>query len=80
MHPVLFHIGAILIPSYGAMAAVGVLLALVLAQRAARVVGLLPAHVWNLCVIGLFAALVGSRLLLVLMNWHDLLRHPLWLL
>lgn len=62
------------------MAAVGVLLALVLAQRNARVVGLSPAHVWNLCVVGLFAALVGSRLLLVLMNWRDLLRHPLWLL
>ena len=37
MHPVLFHIGAVLIPSYGAVTALGVLLALVLAQRTARI-------------------------------------------
>ena len=80
MHPVLFTIGAILIPSYGAMASVGVLLALVLAQRNARLVGLSPNHLWNLCVIALVAALVGSRLLLVIVNWRDLLRHPLWML
>jgi len=80
VHPVLFTIGAILIPSYGAMASVGVLLALVLAQRNARLVGLSPNHLWNLCVIALVAALVGSRLLLVIVNWRDLLRHPLWML
>ena len=80
MHPVLFHIGALYIPSYGALAAVGVLLALALAQRNARVVGISPRHLWNLCVVTLFAALLGSRLLLVLMNWSDMLRHPLWIL
>jgi phosphatidylglycerol:prolipoprotein diacylglycerol transferase len=61
------------------MAALGLLLALILAQRTARVVGVAPAHVWNLCVLALFAALIGSRLLLVLVNWRDLLHHPLWL-
>jgi phosphatidylglycerol:prolipoprotein diacylglycerol transferase len=80
VHPVLFHIGALLIPSYGALAALGVLLALVLAQRTARTVGLNPGHVWNVCVIALFAALVGSRLMLVIVNWRDLVRHPLWML
>ena len=62
------------------MAAAGVLLALVVAQRTARTAGISPHHIWNLCVLALFGALVGSRLLLVLMNWRDLLRHPLWLL
>jgi phosphatidylglycerol:prolipoprotein diacylglycerol transferase len=80
VYPVLFHIGAVLIPSYGALAAVGVLLALLLAQHTARVVGVVPHQVWNLCVIALFAALVGSRLLLVAVNWRDLQRHPLWML
>ena len=79
MHPVLFHIGAILIPSYGAVSALGVLLALFLAQRTARIAGVNPAQVWNLCVVGVFAALVGERLLLVAMNWSDLRRHPAWL-
>lgn len=80
MHPVLFHIGALVIPSYGALAAVGVLLALLLAQRTARNIKLPPAHIWNLCVLSLFAALLGSRLLLVAVNWRELLRHPLWIL
>jgi phosphatidylglycerol---prolipoprotein diacylglyceryl transferase len=79
VHPVLFHLGALLIPSYGAMAAIGILLALMLAQRTARGVGVAPTHVWNLCVVGLFAALLGSRLLLIVLNWRDVVRHPLWM-
>lgn len=80
MHPVLFHIGSILIPTYGATAALGVLLALALAQRTARVVRLDPAKVWNLCILSLFAALLAARLLLVVVNLHALRRHPAWLL
>ena len=80
MHPVLFHIGSLLIPSYGAVSALGVLLGLVLAQRTARTAGVNTAQVWNLCVLALFAALAGQRLLLVAMNWSDLRHHPAWML
>lgn len=80
MHPVLFHVGAFLIPSYGALSALGVVLALFLAQRTARLAQVDAAKVWNLCVIALFAALAGQRLLLIAMNWSDLRRHPGWLL
>ncbi len=80
MHPVLFHIGAIVIPAYGAMAALGVLLALMLALRTARVVGIDPNQVWNLSIVALFTALVGSRILLVLVNWEMVRTHPLWVL
>ncbi len=80
VHPVLFHVGSILIPSYGVIAALGVLLALALAQRAARVVHIDPAKVWNLCILCLFAALAAARLLLVLVNWSALRIHPVWLL
>ena len=80
MHPVLFHLGSILVPAYGASAAVGVLLALFLAQRTARVVGVDAGKLWNLCVIALFAALIGSRLLLVVLNFADLRSHPTWVL
>jgi phosphatidylglycerol---prolipoprotein diacylglyceryl transferase len=69
-----------LIPSYGAMAAVGVLLALFLAQHTARVAGVNTGQVWNLCVVSLFAALLAQRLLLVAVNMGDLRRHPAWLL
>jgi phosphatidylglycerol:prolipoprotein diacylglycerol transferase len=80
VYPVLFHLGSILIPAYGALAAVGVLLALLMAQRTARIAGLDGRKVWNLCVVALIAALAGSRLLLVALNWSDLRLHPMWLL
>ncbi|HKN22207.1 MAG TPA: prolipoprotein diacylglyceryl transferase family protein [Terracidiphilus sp.] len=84
MHPVLFHIGAVLIPSYGAATALGVLLALGLALRTARVAGrntdLDAGKVWNLCILSLFAALAAARLLLVIVNWSALRLHPAWLL
>ncbi len=80
MHPVLFHIGAILVPSYGVMAALGVLLALSLALRTARVTGVNPNYLWNLCIIALFVAIAGSRLLLVVLNWTIVRAHPAWLL
>jgi phosphatidylglycerol:prolipoprotein diacylglycerol transferase len=80
VYPVLFHIGAVLIPAYGAVTALGVLLALFLAQRTAHIGGLDAGRVWNLCVVALFAALAGSRLLLVVLNWTELRLHPSWML
>ncbi|HUA97775.1 MAG TPA: prolipoprotein diacylglyceryl transferase family protein [Terracidiphilus sp.] len=80
MYPILFRIGSALIPAYGAMAALGVVFALLLAQRTARIARLSPASIWNLCVLALFAALVAARLLLVIANWKDVVRHPSWIL
>lgn len=80
MHPVLFHIGSLVIPSYGATAALGVLLALMLALYTARKIAIDPNKIWNLCIIALFAALASSRLLLVIANWTVLRHHPLWML
>jgi phosphatidylglycerol---prolipoprotein diacylglyceryl transferase len=79
VYPVLFHVGAVVIPAYGALAALGVLAALVLVQSTARIAGVNSAQIWNLSIVALFAALVGSRLLLVIANWRDLSRHPSWL-
>lgn len=80
VHPVLFHIGPVVIPTYGAMAALGMLLALVTAQRTARMAGVHPGHMWNLCILALCAALAAQRLLLVMMNWGALKQHPQWML
>jgi phosphatidylglycerol:prolipoprotein diacylglycerol transferase len=80
VHPVLFHFGAILIPAYGVLASLGVLLALLLAQRTARIVGANPNQIWNLSVVAVFAALAASRLLLILVNLGDLRSHPRWIL
>jgi phosphatidylglycerol:prolipoprotein diacylglycerol transferase len=80
MHPVLFHLGSLVIPSYGAVAALGVLLALGLAQWTAPKCRLDPRHAWNVMVLAVFAALALSRLVLIAMNLSDLRRHPQWLL
>ena len=76
----LFHIGSILIPSYGAITAFGVLVGLALTQRTARLAGIDPGKLWNLSILGLFAALAAARLLLVIANWSALRSHPAWLL
>ena len=80
MHPVLFHIGSILIPSYGVLAAIGVLFALALALRTAPLAGVPSNQLWNLSIVALFAAIAGSRLVLVILNWTIVRSHPAWLL
>ena len=79
VHPVLFQFGSLLVPSYGACAALGVLLALGLAQITARCAGLNPRHAWNMLVLAVFASMAVSRLVLIVLNLSDLRRHPMWL-
>jgi phosphatidylglycerol:prolipoprotein diacylglycerol transferase len=62
------------------MAALGVLLALTLLLRTARIAGVNPNQLWNLSIVALFAALAGSRILLVVLNWTVVRSHPAWLL
>ena len=80
MHPILFHIGSLIVPSYGAMAAAGVLAALFLAQRTARTAGADPARLWTLCVLSICAALLAQRLVLLAANWSVVRTHPRWVL
>jgi phosphatidylglycerol:prolipoprotein diacylglycerol transferase len=80
MHPVLFQIGSLMVPSYGACAALGVLLALAVAPVTARRAGLDPRHAWNMLVLAGFASVALSRLVLIAINLGDLRRHPRWLL
>lgn len=80
MHPLLFQIGSFLLPTYGACVAGGVLLALAAARFTSRRVGIDPRHAWNMLILGIFAALAGSRLFLIVMNLGNLRQHPRWLL
>ena len=62
MHPLLFQIGPIAVPSYGVFAAFGVIAAMFLSARMARAMGLDANRIWNLCVLMIFTALIGSRI------------------
>jgi phosphatidylglycerol:prolipoprotein diacylglycerol transferase len=80
MHPVLIAIGSLLIPSYGVLAAAGVLTALGLAHWTAPLAGVESRHGWNAVVLGVFAALTAQRGLLIALNLGNLRVHPRWLL
>jgi len=80
VHPILIHLGAVSIPSYGALAAAGVLAALFLGQHTAHAAQVNAGQVWNLSVVALFAALVAERLLLIAVNFGEVSRHPGWVL
>lgn len=80
MHPSLLHLGFLTIPTYGLLAAVGLMLALGLSLRTAAISGLSPDRLWNAGLFMLIAAFVLSRLLLVAQNLHTFFAYPVLLL
>src|SRR5580698_7923821 len=80
MHPYLLHSGHLLLPTFGVLAAVGLMAALTLSLRTASIVGLNPERLWNAGLFTLLAAFALSRLLLVVTNLHDFIQYPILLL
>ena len=80
MHPILFHLGHITLPTFGVLAAVGLMAALGLSLRTAAMVGLSPDRLWNAGLFVLLSAFVLSRVLLVVIYLHAFLTYPILLL
>jgi phosphatidylglycerol:prolipoprotein diacylglycerol transferase len=80
MHPYLFHSGHFLLPTFGVLAAVGLMAALSLSLRTAATVGLDPEKLWNAGLFTIVSAFVLSRLLLVVTNLHNFRTYPVLLL
>jgi phosphatidylglycerol---prolipoprotein diacylglyceryl transferase len=80
MHPYLLHSGHLLLPTFGILAAVGLMAALTLSLRTAATVGLVPEKLWNAGLFTLLSAFALSRLLLIASNLHDFLAYPILLL
>jgi phosphatidylglycerol:prolipoprotein diacylglycerol transferase len=80
MHPYLLHSGHFLLPTFGVLAAAGLMAALTLSLRTAATVGLLPDKLWNAGLFTLLSAFALSRLLLIAANLHDFLAYPILLL
>jgi phosphatidylglycerol:prolipoprotein diacylglycerol transferase len=76
MHPILFQIGPVTIPTYGALVALGMILGLTLSLRLARRDGLDPDAVENLAFVVLLAGLIGARLWFVAIAWDHYRSHP----
>jgi len=80
LHPRLFQIGAIAVPTEGVLVALSILAALWMAGWTARRLALDPERTWNLCLTGIFTMLLGARLVLALEHPRDFLAHPFWML
>jgi phosphatidylglycerol---prolipoprotein diacylglyceryl transferase len=80
VHPTLLHFGHITLPTFGVLAALGLMAALALSLRTAAIAGLSPDRLWNAGLFVLLSAFVLSRLLLVVMYLHAFLTYPILLL
>ena len=80
MHPVLVHFGHFSLPTFGVLAAVGLLAALGLSERAAALARVSADKLWDAGLFAVLAAFVLSRLLLVVTNFKSFLMFPLLLL
>jgi phosphatidylglycerol:prolipoprotein diacylglycerol transferase len=69
MYPELLHIGSFALPTYGVLLAIGFLAALWMLRRRAQVLGLSPDAVSDVGIWILLAGLLGSKLLLVIVEW-----------
>ncbi|MBB5328852.1 prolipoprotein diacylglyceryl transferase family protein [Tunturiibacter gelidoferens] len=80
MYPYLIHSGHLLLPTFGVLAALGLMAALTLSLRTAAIVGLNPDKLWNAGLFTLLSAFVLSRLLIIAANLHNFLTYPILLL
>ena len=76
MHPVLFEFGRFTLPSYGVLLAAAYLLGLQLALIRGRRRGLNPERVLDLGIWIIVSALVGAKLLLLIVDWRQFSSSP----
>jgi len=76
MHPILFDIGGLKLPAYGAILVVAFLISLFLLKREARRLGLDPNRIADAAIVGLLAGLIGAKLTLILIDLPEYLQDP----
>ena len=80
MHPVLFHLGHLVFPTFGLLAALGLAAAMFLLLRTAPLCALPPDSLWNAALFSILAAFLLSRLLLVATDLPSFRAAPILLL
>jgi phosphatidylglycerol:prolipoprotein diacylglycerol transferase len=80
VHPLLFQLGSVAIPTAGVITAIAIVIALFTARVTARRLELNPEKTWDLGIVGVLTALFAPRLILTFTNWEDFIAHPLWLI
>lgn len=77
MYPVLFEYGFVKIFTYGLMVASGFFVGIVLAARQGEKEGLDPQKILDLCFYILISAIVGARLMFVVIDYPYFIERPL---
>ena len=77
MYPNLLTIGTFTIHTYGVCIALGALLGILLISREARKQGYNQQQILDLAFYALIAAIIGSRVFYILLNFNYYLNHPL---
>lgn len=80
MYPTLFHFGNLYLPTFGVLAALGLMLALFLSERSAARAGAVPATLWEAGIFAVLAAFLLSRLLLIATHFSTFRAYPVSLL
>lgn len=80
MYPHLLQFGPLAVPTYGVLAAIALIAGLLLAMRSAARLRISANDMWNLGLVAVFSALLGSRLVMLAGHWHDFFSYPLLML
>ncbi len=78
MHPILFKIGPLTIYSYGGMLCLAFLTGITLALREAPAARINRDYLYDLFIIAMLFALLGSRIAYVILNWDSYAAGPWW--
>jgi phosphatidylglycerol:prolipoprotein diacylglycerol transferase len=70
MFPRLLHFGNFFLPTYGFMAAVGLIVGLLVLSRFAKKNGVDPDDAWNLGIIVILSGILGAKILLLIVDWQ----------
>ncbi|MBI2679300.1 MAG: prolipoprotein diacylglyceryl transferase [Candidatus Koribacter versatilis] len=69
MLPRLLDLGRISLPTYGVLSALGLILGLLICVKLAKREGIDPDRAWNLGILSIVAAVLGSKLMLLVTDW-----------
>ena len=72
----MLHIGSFSLPTYGFMAALGLICGLFLIVKLGREQGIDPDKLWNLGIVAILSGVVGSKLLMLLVDFGYYSEHP----
>jgi phosphatidylglycerol---prolipoprotein diacylglyceryl transferase len=70
MFPRLLHHGTFYLPTYGFMAALGLIVALLVTFKLAKKNGVDPDDAWNLGIIVILSGILGAKILMLIVDWR----------